>query len=138
MKQTKKDEGINVHDDNVMRKAGFFRPFDQSPRDPEVWTKSAKEKHRLWYMKNTTPKKDGHFLCIGSTNKLCTAKLIIYLKKNNVFDKSTYSVMCSNTKVPEILNQFQVNNKKTRRSESVILKYKYNGKTYAPEERLEF
>lgn len=47
---------IDVHNDNAMRKAGFFRPYDITPRDPSVWTKTAKEKALLKKVKSRTLK----------------------------------------------------------------------------------
>ena len=38
---------IDVHNDDAMRKAGFFRPYTVTPRDPSVWTKTKKEKEAL-------------------------------------------------------------------------------------------
>lgn len=38
---------INVHDDDEMRKNGLWRPYNVTPRDPNVWTKTPKEKEAL-------------------------------------------------------------------------------------------
>ena len=38
---------VNVHDDEAMRRAGIWRPYDVTPRDPSVWTKTKKEKAAL-------------------------------------------------------------------------------------------
>lgn len=48
----KKNDGhaegwIDVHNDDAMRKAGLWRPYDVTPRDPNVWTKTKKEKEAL-------------------------------------------------------------------------------------------
>lgn len=43
-----KPEGwVDVHNDDDMRKNGLWRPYDVTPRDPSVWTKTPKEKAAL-------------------------------------------------------------------------------------------
>lgn len=135
MKQTKKkEERIDVHDDNAVRAAGIFRPFDVTPRDPSVWTKTKKERQALKRMKHIKLV-NGHFWNNPPKHPVVTAKLIIQLKKNNKFDKTTYSFMCTDTSVPNYLRKFITISKKGN-VVNLISWYKYNGRQYGPEETI--
>lgn len=133
---TKKEENrwINVHDDTVMREMGFMRPTVQSPRDKSVWTKTPSERRMLRKVK-TRRSGNMHFLSSPKRRAFVRTKLIIQLKRNKKFPKTTYSFMCWNTDVDNILRKFQVVNTKTGYLESVIAKYSYNGKLYSSKER---
>ena len=41
------DIWINVHDDDEVRKNGLIRPYLVESRDPDVWTKTPREKRQL-------------------------------------------------------------------------------------------
>lgn len=129
------DRWINVHDDDVVREFGLIRYFKQSPRDKSVWTKTSNERRLLNNSKHICRKENMHFNTIPTKHVVVRAKLIIQLKSNKVFQKTTYSFDCSNLSIESILGRFTITNPKTGYMESVVAKYSYNGKTYAPEER---
>lgn len=132
--QKEKDRWINVHDDNVMREMGFMRPFNQAPRDKSVWQKTPNERRLLRNVKHSEKNRNMHFHTVPTKRATVCAKLIIQLKPNKVFPKSTYSQECLNTRIRDVLGRFQITNPKTEYSQSVVAKYSYNGKTYAPNE----
>lgn len=135
MKQSKKkEERINVHNDDEVRAAGIFRPFDVTPRDPSVWTKTKKERQQLKRMKHLKLP-NGHFFDTPSKHPVVTAKLIIQLKKNNKFPQTTYSFMCTDTSVAGYLRQFITTSKKGN-TLNLISWYKYNGRQYGPNETI--
>lgn len=133
--QKEEDRWIDVHDDNVMHEMGFMRPFNQTPRDKSVWTKTPNERRLLRSVKYSHRNDDLHFHAAPAKRGTVRAKLIVQLKSNKVFSKSTHSFVCLNTAIDEILGKFKVTDHKTGFSKSVVAKYSYNGKTYAPEER---
>lgn len=136
MKQTKKkEERVNVHDDDSVRAAGIFRPYDATPRDPFVWTKTKKERQKLKNMKNGHKSFNGHFYNTPEKHPVVTAKLIIQLKKNNKFPKTTYSYLCSDIKVSNILRRFITTSKKGK-AINWVAKYSFNGIPYAPDETI--
>ena len=121
---------IDVHNDEVMRKMGFRRPFDQSPRDKSVWTKTPNERRLLKEVKCSYKNEDMHFHMPPTKRCTVRAKLIVQLKKNKVFPNTTYSFICSNTAVNNILGTF-----KGSKSEDLVSKYSYNGIAYTANER---
>lgn len=131
--QDKDSRWINVHDDAVMREMGFSR-FDRVPRDESVWTKTPKERQLLKKMKHTYKDMNPHFHSIPPKRATFRAKLIIQLKPNNIFPKSTYSQECLNTHISDVLEKFEIIDSVTRWPESIVAKYSYNGRTYAPNE----
>ena len=131
--QDKDGRWIDVHDDAVMREMGFSR-FERIPRDESVWTKTPRERQLLKKIRNTYKDLDPHFHSVPPKRGTVRAKLIIQLKSNNVFSKSTYSFECLNTHISNVLEKFKVIDPVTRWLESVVVKYSYNGKTYAPNE----
>lgn len=133
--QKEESRWIDVHDDNVMREMNFLRPFLQTPRDKNVWTKTPYERRILQSVKHTCSKnKDMHFHSIPAKSTKVSSKLIIYLKKNKVFPKTTYSTECWQSDIPSILSKYVITNHKLNVSESVVAKYTWNGKTYYPGE----
>lgn len=129
----KDDRWIDVHDDAVMREMGFSR-FDRTPRDKSVWSKTPNERRLLKAVRHSWKGLDMHFHSVPPKRVTISAKLIVQLKKNNVFPKSTYSTECLNTHIGDVLGKFRVTDPKTGYSESVVAKYSYNGRTYAPNE----
>lgn len=135
MKQSKKkEERINVHNDDEVRAAGIFRPYDVTPRDPSVWTKTKKERQQLRKVKHTKLV-NGHFWHNPPKHPVVTAKLIIQLKKNNKFPHTTYSYMCTDTSVNSILQKF-ITTSKNGNATNWIAWYKYNDIPYAPNETI--
>lgn len=127
----KEDRWIDVHNDNVMREMGFMRPFNQTPRDKSVWQKTPNERRLLRNVKHSVRNRDMHFHTAPAKRATVRTKLIIHLKSNKVFPKSTYSQECLNTHISDALGRFQVTNPKTGNSKSIVAKYSYNGRTYA-------
>ena len=132
--QKEEDRWIDVHDDNVMREMGFMRPFNQSPRDKSVWQKTPNERRLLRNVKHSVKNRDMHFHAAPAKRATVCAKLIIQLRSNKVFPKSTYSQECLNTHIGDVLGRFRITDPKTGYSESIVAKYSYNGRTYAPNE----
>lgn len=132
-KKTRDDLWVDVHNDKVMRDMGFFRPFNQAPRDESVWSKTLEELRKLKQVKHSI-KEDGHFNATPKKFVKVSGKLVIWLKKNKVFPKTTYSTTCWINNIGDILSNYVVNNKKLGIAESVVTKYSFNGKTYKPGE----
>lgn len=130
----KDDHWINVHDDDVMRAMGLWRPYNQKPRDPSVWTKTHAERHLLKKLRHVQKDLDMHFHSIPRKRGVVRTKIIIQLLPNKKFPKTTYSRICWNTEISNILRKFMVTNSKTGYEESAVAKYTYNGKTYGPNE----
>lgn len=124
------DRWIDVHDDDVMRSHGLWRPYNQSPRDPSVWTKTPNERRLLKKLRHSF-KGDKHFHVAPRKIIRVRAKLIINLYKNKRFSKTTYSTECWQHEIPEILAKYRVIDRNGF-STSVVRKYVWNGKTYNP------
>lgn len=119
---------VNVRNDYQMVELGI-RPPLLAERDKSVWTKTAKEKKLLKKLKR------GHNNCHFETTPIKPIpvydKLIIYLKKNNVFPKTTYSTKCWQHEIPEILMKYFYTSK-SGISHNLVMKYEFNGKSYSP------
>lgn len=121
---------VDVHDEDLMIALGIHPPF-AALKDPYVWTKTYKEKKLLAGVKHKTRM---HF-SIGPIRSIpVKAKLIIYLRKNKRFPKTTYSIVCWQHEIPFILSQYSIRNKHTNAFDSIVIKYVYNGRTYNPGE----
>ncbi len=131
--QDKDDRWIDVHDDAVMREMGFSR-FERVPRDESVWSKTPRERQLLKKIRHAYKGMDLHFHSVPPKRATVCAKLIVQLKPNDVFPKSTYSQECLNTHISDVLGKFKIVDPVTGWSESVVAKYSYNGRTYAPNE----
>lgn len=125
----KDDRRIDVHDDDVMREMGFSR-FDVAPRDESVWTKTPRERELLKKLRPTWKGLNMHFHTAPRKFIQVPGKLIIQLRKNNVFPKTTYSTKCWQSDIPHILSRYVINNKRLNISKSAVLKYTWNGRTY--------
>lgn len=128
------DGWIDVHNDEVMQKMGLLRSSLQSVRDESVWRRTPNEKRILRNIKYIGRKRDMHFHSIPHAFIPVRAKLIIQLKKNKTYPKTTYSTECWMSDIPEILMKYQVVNPRTKFAESAVVKYSFDGKTYAPNE----
>lgn len=128
------DRWIDVHDDDVMREMGFFRPLNQAPRDESVWTKTPYERRILKKVRHTCKGEDMHFHSVPRKVIRVRCKLIINLYKNKRFEKTTYSTECWQHEIPDILAKYRVTDRKTGYSTSVVRKYSWNGKTYDPKD----
>lgn len=132
--QKEEDRWIDVHNDDVMREMGFTRPFIQAPRDASVWTKNPHEKHILKLVRNQV-KLEMRPYSLPVKHIPVRTKLIIQLKKNKKFPKTTYSVECWQHEISSILRKYVRRNSKTGYIESLVAKYTFNNRTYGPNER---
>lgn len=132
------DIKIDIYNDDEMRANGLWRPFNVTPRDPNVWTKTNKEKEGVKNMRAKW-KNRGHFPYLGKKHVNIRAKLIIYLSKDKNkykgFDKAVIATECYLHNIEDILSKYTVWNKRLNKSENLVLKYSFNGKTYATNER---
>ena len=124
-KKSSEDRWIDIHNDTVMVSMGLMRPAMQSPRDPDVWSKTFNEKKELRKAKAVCKKKDMHFKGIPLKEIPVRSKLIITLCKNNTFNKSTYSVECYQHQISRILSRF------TESAKNIVKSYYWNGRTYS-------
>ena len=115
----KKEENrfIDVHNDEVMRQFGLIRPIVQAPRDESVWTKTPNE-HRILKTVKHTCKDDMHFRSVPTKRGTVRSKLIVQIKPNKRFTKTTYSFDCLDTEIGEIVSRFEN-----------VVKYAFNGRT---------
>lgn len=131
--QNDEDFWVDVHDDEQMVELGI-RPPSAAPRDPSVWTKTPYEKRIL---KSLRRMHKGRMYFHSSPIKHIPvrARLIVQLKRNKKFPKSTYSSECNMHEIGNILSKYYQWNKRDKCTECLIVKYSYNGKTYQPWER---
>ena len=128
----KEDEWVDVHDEALMVALGIRNP-NLEPRDPSVWTKTAKEKALLKHLRNSR----GGVLASGSSfvkyEPLFKYKLIITIKKDDKFmtydkklkrkvHKTVFSHTCYPKEVPFILNRYY-----NEEGKSIVTKYSYAG-----------
>lgn len=119
----KQEEWVDVYNDVAIRKAGIIRPIMQSPRDSAVWSKTPNERRILQNVKFKS--KNSHFGYVDQPFIKVWSKLIIQLKKNKVFPKTTYSVECWQSDIQNYLSKY-----KDKKSNNLVDKYYWNGKTY--------
>lgn len=131
--QRDEDRWINVYDDALMIEMGI-RPLHVFPRDKTVWTKTPNEKRLLKILRKSC-KERIYFHTIPTKSIPVRAKLIIQLKKNDKYPKTTYSIECWQHEIGSILSNFYHENKVSKRIENLVSKYSYNGKTYSVTER---
>lgn len=131
--QSDEDLWVDVHDDVLMVELGI-RPPSVAPKDPSVWTKTPYERRILKTLRHSC-KDDMRFHSSQPKHIPVRAKLIIQLKSNKKFPKSTYSTECWMHEIGSILSKYYQRDKKTGLSEYLVVKYSYNGRTYKPTER---
>ncbi len=131
--QSEQDLWVNVHDDVQMINLGIQPPY-LTPRDESVWTKTDHERNLLRTLRHSY-KGDSHFHTLPVKPIPVRDKLIIQLKKNKQFSKTTYSMECWQYEIGELLSKYNTINRKTGLEESLVLKYSFNGKTYSVNER---
>lgn len=127
LKKTANDGKINVHDDELMVSLGMRYP-DLKPKDPSVWTKTPEEVRMLKVLRRRHKGKM-HFHTIPIKHIPVRARLIVQLKKNKIFPKSTYSSECYMHEIGDILSKYYQD------KNCLIVKYSYNGRTYEHWER---
>lgn len=131
--QSVEDRWVDVHDDALMVELGIH-PRPATPRDPSVWSKSKQEKKILRTLRCAHKGK----MHLGAPSRKVIpvrAKLIVQLKKNKQFPYTTYSTICDMHQIGDILNFFHQWDRQNKTMVSVVAKYTFNGKTYAPNER---
>lgn len=131
--QREEDRWVDVHDDALMIELGI-RPAAPAPRDKSVWTKTPYEQRLLKSLRRGS-KERIYFHTIPGKSIPVRAKLVIQLKKNDKFPKTTYSTECWQHEIRSILLNFYQKDKKTGFNECLVSKYSYNGKTYGPNEK---
>lgn len=131
--QREEDRWVDVHNDALMIELGI-RPAMLIPRDKSVWTKTPNERRLLKTLRRGS-KGRIHFHSVPEKSIPVRAKLIIYLKKNDRFPKTTYSTECWQHEIRGILLNYYQRNKKTGLNECLVSRYAYNGKTYGPNEK---
>lgn len=129
VKKDQNNSEVNVHDDALMVSLGLRCP-SLTPRDKSVWTKTPNEKRILRNVKYSSY--DGHFGTIPFKSIPVKSKLIIQLQNNKVYPKSTYSIECLQSDIPNIISKYVVTNKKSGVSKNIVVKYSWNGKSYKP------
>lgn len=117
--QKKKEESVNVHDQELMIELGIHPPY----REIYDFSKTLKEKADLLTYKH----KDGRgFYTRGVYKKPYSIpvydKLIIYVKEDG-----TRSINCGQSDIPGILFRL-------KKDKKTILKYQWNGRTYQSNE----
>ena len=117
--QKKKEESVNVHDQELMIELGIHPPY----REIYDFSKTLKEKADLLTYKH----KDGRgFYTRGVHKKPYSIpvydKLIIYTKESG-----TKSINCGQSDIPDILYRL-------KKDKITILKYQWNGRTYKDNE----
>jgi hypothetical protein len=132
---------VNINDKDFMISLGIH-PKNAEPRDPSVWTKTAKEKTdvkkmRLRHKKERLTGSNGYIDYIPFRDKLIVhiqadPKYALKTNKDGSPDRSTikttHSIICGQSDIPFILSKF-VNNK----GENIVIKYQWNEKTYKPD-----
>lgn len=122
---------VNVQDDLQMVELGI-RPPLLAERDKSAWTKTARDKKLLKKLRRGNS--NCHFGTVPIKPIPVKGKLIIYLKKNNVFPKTTYSTECWQHEISNILMKYFYT-AKSGVSHYLVMKYEFNGKSYLPNER---
>lgn len=128
-KKSVKEVEVDVTNDDLMVSLGIRVPKCES-RDKSVWTKTFNERRLLKTVKYSSGT-IGHFYSIPQTKIPVRDKLIIYLKNNKKYPKTTYSIECWQHEIAEIIGNYRVFNKHSNLNENVVLKYVWNGRTYS-------
>lgn len=128
MAKKKEEQPVNVYNDDEMRKAGFFRPYNQHHCD---FRKTNKEKKALKNVKYKTPEIDGHLHLPVKPHTGIRVKIIVQLRKNKTFPHTTYSRIGNYNDIDTILNKYV----SSKTGKCLVEKYKYNNRWYSVEER---
>lgn len=128
------DRWIDVHDDKVIQEMGLMRTNPVVPRDKTVWSKTSAERRNLQKAKDSEKKREMRFSTFPIKHVPIKDKLIIYLYKNSVYPKTTYSAVCWQHEIPFILSKYVKVNFKLNTATNLVAKYSFNGKTYSRNE----
>ena len=132
--QKEENRWIDVHNDDVVREMGIIRPSIQTPRDERVWSKTPNERRLLKEVRHSV-KRDMHLPSFPTKYTPSRGKLVVSLKRNKNFSKSTYSTECWPFEIDDILIKYHRRNNKTGLTESIISTWSFNGRTYGINER---
>ena len=127
---------IRDWNDDAFLVAEHLRQPSVKPRDPNVWTKTPKER-KLWKKFRRVPAPNYNW---SEPVKIIDipGTLVVYVKGGNFttgklnpktkkpIPKTTFSHKCIQSNIPYILGKY-----KTPKSE--VLKYSWNGKMYSPD-----
>lgn len=124
MKQKEENRWINIHDDGVVIEMGLNRYSALTSRDESVWSRTVQERKKLNKHKGIDHGGTGHFHSKPNVSRF-RSKLIIQLRSNKVFPKSTISTTCWEHDIPYILSKYQ------DKKGSCVKSYSWNGYTYS-------
>lgn len=127
--QKEENRWIDIHNDEVMREMGLYRPYLQVPRDKSVWSKTPNERRIAKTIRHSHKGRDMHFHTKPAKSVRVLCNLIIYLKRNKIYPKTTYSIKCWQSDIQDILSRYIVTSK-SKGTENIVAKYSWNGRTY--------
>lgn len=139
---------VDVHNDAEMVAIGIRVPL-ATPIDESVWTKTDAEKKELAKKRTVLKHYFDHTKGVSTARKWSIPlrdKLIITIRNHPKFRKikknkkgeivtnykTTFSHVCGQSEIKDVLKMFEVYDKQTKSKISLVEKYYWNGKEYAP------
>ena len=139
---------VDVHNDAEMVAIGIRVPL-ATPVDESVWTKTDTEKKELAKKRAVLKHYFDHTKGVSTAKKWSIPlrdKLIITIRNHPKFRKikknkkgeivtnykTTFSHVCGQSEIKDVLKMFEVYDKQTKSKISLVEKYYWNGKEYAP------
>lgn len=139
---------VDVHNDAEMVAIGIRVPL-ATPIDESVWTKTDAEKKELAKKRAVLKHYFDHTKGVSTARKWSIPlrdKLIITIRNHPKFRKikknkkgeivtnykTTFSHVCGQSEIKDVLKMFEVYDKQTKSKISLVEKYYWNGKEYAP------
>lgn len=119
-RQEVKIEPVDVTNDAMMVAAGLRQPM-RVPRDPSVWSKTAKERSK-WQEHRRFPTPSGQWSAPEKSGGL-PGVLVVSVRG---CEKTTYSHKCNTSDVKHLLSRY-------KSMTSSVVKCSWNGKTIDPE-----
>lgn len=140
---------VDVHNDAEMVAIGIRVPL-ATPIDESVWTKTDAEKKELAKKRAVLKHYFDHTKGVSTARKWSIPlrdKLIITIRNHPKFKKikknkkgeivtnykTTFSHVCGQSEIKDVLKMFDVYDKQTKSKVSLVEKYYWNGKEYAPD-----
>lgn len=140
---------VDVHNDAEMVAIGIRVPL-ATPIDESVWTKTDAEKKELAKKRAVLKHYFDGTKGINTARKWSIpfrSKLIITIQNHPKFRKikknkkgeivtnykTTFSHVCGQSEIKDVLKMFDVYDKQTKSKVSLVKKYYWNGKEYAPD-----
>lgn len=123
MKKANSEKPVNCHNEKEVITAGLRLYHAYEGRDESVWVKTKKERKQLNRVKHDSVVSRN--ACPPRKTSFLRDKLIVQLKKNKTFPKTTYSIECWKHEIPFFVSTF-----KDKKGNSVVSKYYFNGRTY--------